>query len=63
MSLLSIVQLPCLYPVVARAPEVVGSAQNAPCFWEALNTMRSTAGVINDRAADRLDPFTSAIAR
>jgi|GEM_PF-2918057 len=62
LSVLSVVQLARLYPVVARAEEVIGSAENAPCFWEGANTHRTAAGVIINREADRLGQFTSAIA-
>lgn len=62
LSALSVVQLARLYPVVVRAEEVIGSAENAPCFWEAPGTMRTPGGVIINREADRLGQFTSAIA-
>lgn len=62
LSRLSIVELARLYPVVVRVEEVMGSAENAPCFWEAPNTYRTPAGKIINREADRLGQFTSAIA-
>ncbi|TXN00581.1 hypothetical protein FV242_21550 [Methylobacterium sp. WL64] len=62
LSQLSIVELARLYPVVVRVEEVMGSAENAPCFWEAPNTYRTPAGKIINREADRLGQFTSAIA-
>ncbi|MFB0487783.1 hypothetical protein ABIE45_000369 [Methylobacterium sp. OAE515] len=63
LSELSIQQLARLYPVMVRAEEAIGSAENAPCFWEAPNTVRMPAGVIINREADRLGQFISAIAK
>ncbi|WP_267355275.1 MULTISPECIES: hypothetical protein [unclassified Methylobacterium] len=63
LSELPIEQLARLYTVVVRAEEVIGSAENAPCFWEAPNTYRTAAGDIINREADRLGQFTSAIAK
>ncbi|MCJ2125097.1 hypothetical protein MKL11_21575 [Methylobacterium sp. J-077] len=63
LSQLSIVELARLYPVVVRVEEVMGSAENAPCFWEAPSTYRTSAGKIINREADRLSQLLSAIAQ
>ena len=63
LSQLSIVELARLYPVVVRVEEVMGSAENAPCFWEAPSTYRTPAGKIINQEADRLSQLLSAIAQ
>jgi hypothetical protein len=62
LSQLSILELARLYPAVVRFEEVMGSAENAPCFWAAPNTYLTPAGKIINREADRLGQFASAIA-
>ena len=63
LSELSIAELAHLYPVVVRAEEALGGAENAPCFWIDQSAVLTPAGRVVNREADRLSQFISVIAK
>lgn len=62
LSELSIVQLARLYSVLVRVEEVMGSAENAPCFWND-DRSRTGAGAIINWEADRLQSLAADVAK
>lgn len=63
LTALSVAQLARLYEAMEPFEDLIGRAENAPCFRSADRTDRTAAGDIIYREAARLDQFLRDIAK